>query len=127
MHPQGLCCPGCGAPKSNARIFRRSQRGLPDYRCHGCQRVYNLYSKTIFAGSRLTPAKIVMLLRGICKGESALALARELKLSRTTVHTYRQKIQQNGYASLEEEALPDERTETDEMFQNAGEKRSASS
>jgi transposase-like protein len=120
MHPGGLSCPGCGASKAVARIFRRSQRGFSDYRCNACQRVYNLYSGTIFAGSRLPPAKVVLLLRGICKGESSLALASELKLSRTTVHTYRQKVQQNGYAILEQGALADERTETDEMFQNAG-------
>lgn len=124
MHPQGLRCPGCSAEKTNARVFRRSKRGLPDYRCNACQCVYNLYSGTIFAGSRLAPAKAVLLLRGLCKGESSMTLASELKLSRTTVHSYRHKVQQNGYTMLPESALADERTETDEMFQNAGEKRS---
>ena len=127
MHPQGLRCSGCGAEKTGARVFRRSQRGLPDYRCNACQRVYNLYSGTIFAGSRLAPAKAVLLLRGICKGESSLALASELKLSRTTVHSYRQKVQQNGYEMLAETTLPDAWTETDEMFHNAGGKRSGAS
>lgn len=123
MHPQGLRCPGCTAPQTNARVFRHSKRGLLDHRCNSCQRVYNLYSGTIFAGSRLVPAKAVLLLRGICKGESSLALAAELKLSRTTVHTYRQKAQRNGYAMLEETALSDARTETDEMFQKRGGKK----
>lgn len=123
MHAQGLQCPNCGADKAQSRVFGGSKRGLLDYRCNSCQRVYNLYSGTIFAGSRLAPAKAVLLLRGICKGESSLALAAELKLSRTTVHTYRHKVQRNGYAMLDKTALPDARTETDEMFQNAGEKR----
>lgn len=127
LHVQGLSCPGCAEPKTKARVFRGSKRGLLDYRCNSCQRVYNLYSGTLFAGSCLRPAKVVLLLRGICKGESSLALAAELKLSRTTVHTYRRKVQQNGYALLEATALPDARTETDEMFQNAGEKRSTAS
>jgi len=100
-----------------------SKRGLPDYRCLSCQGVYNLYSGTVFAGGNLSPAKAVLLLRGICKGESSLALARELQLSRTTVHLYRQKIQQNAHDLLDKTALVDERTETDEMFANAGEKR----
>lgn len=123
MHPGGLHCPCCGLPKGRARIFRHSQRGLPDYRCLSCQRVYNLYSGTVFAGSPLPPGKAILLLRGICKGESSLALAGELQLSRTTVHSYRKKIQQNAYELLDKTALADERTETDEMFQNAGEKR----
>lgn len=127
MHPGGLHCPDCGLAKSHARVFRYSKRGLPDYRCLSCQRVYNLYSETVFAGGNLSPAKAVLLLRGICKGESSLALSRELNLSRTTVHLYRQKIQKNAHELLDKSALADERTETDEMFQNAGEKRSGAS
>ena len=123
FHPQGLCCPKCQEAKTKARVFRHSKRGLVDYRCNSCHQVYNLYSGTLFAGSPLSPAKVVLLLRGICKGESSLVLARELQLSRTTVHTYRKKVQQNAYTLLEQNALPDTRTETDEMFQNAGEKR----
>lgn len=123
MHAGGLHCPHCGSTKEQARIFRHSKRGFPDYRCLSCQGVYNLYSGTVFAGGNLSPAKAVLLLRGICKGESSLALARELQLSRTTVHLYRQKIQQNAHDLLDKTALVDERTETDEMFANAGEKR----
>jgi len=51
------------------------------------------------------------------------ALAEELGLSRQSVHTWRQRLQENGDRLLEESPLRDRRTETDEMFQNAGEKR----
>ncbi len=124
FHPDGLRCPSCGVPTAEARPFRSTQRGLLTYRCKRCHSAYNLYSGTLFANSLLPPAKVVLLLRGICKGESSAALAQELQLSRTSVHEWRQKIQHNGYAMRAQEALPDGHCETDEMFQNAGEKRS---
>ena len=123
FHPQGLRCPGCGASKQEAREFRRHKRGFVDYRCHHCQRTYNLYTGTLFAGSNLTPRCVVLLVRGICKGEPATVLAEELSLSRQCVHRWRKRLQANGYTRLSSRALPDAETETEEMFQNAGEKR----
>ena len=56
-----------------------------------------------------------------------MSLAEELGVSRTTVHELRKELQANARRLQPEEPLVDEHTETDEMFQNAGEKRSASS
>jgi transposase-like protein len=123
FHPKGLRCPGCGATREEAREFRRHKRGFVDYRCHNCQRTYNLYTGTLFAGSNLTPRRVVLLIRGICKGEPATVLAEELSLSRQCIHRWRKRLQANGYKMLSQQALPDHETETDEMFQNAGEKR----
>jgi transposase-like protein len=123
FHPKGLRCPGCEATREQAREFRRHKRGFVDYRCHTCQRTYNLYTGTIFAGSNLEPRRVVLLVRGICKGEPATVLAEELALSRQCVSRWRKRLQANGYAGLSAQALPDRDTETDEMFQNAGEKR----
>jgi hypothetical protein len=85
--------------------------------------VYNLYSGTMFAGCGLSARQAVLLIRGVCKGESSATLTEELGGCQSTVHLLRQKMQANGYMRLAEEALPDSDTETDEMFQNAGEKR----
>ena len=123
FHPNRLRCPGCGATTKSARQFRTLRRGLVDYRCQRCQSVYDLYTGTIFAGSKLDSRRVVLLLRGVCKGEPSAVLARELALSRRSVHKWRQRIQQNAYAMLSQTALRDSATETDEMFQNAGEKR----
>jgi transposase-like protein len=123
FHPNGLRCPGCKATTTQARLFRTRKRGLSDYRCQLCQRVYNLYTGTIFAGSNLDPRRVVLLLRGICKGEPATVLSQELSLSRLCVHRWRKRIQANAFAILSQAALADDNTETDEMFQNAGEKR----
>src|SRR4249920_58148 len=123
FHPEGLCCPGCRATREHAREFRRHKRGFVDYRCHACQRAYNLYTGTLFAGSNLEPRRVVLLVRGICKGEPAPVLAEELALSRQCVHRWRKRLQANAYEMLSPRPLPDGATETDEMFQNAGEKR----
>jgi transposase-like protein len=126
FHPQGLHCPQCKRGVEQARVFRYSKRGLADYRCKHCARVYNLYTGTVFAGCGLSTRQVVLLVRGVCKGESSTTLAEELGVWRSTVHLLRHKLQANAYELLPEGALGDDDTETDEMFQNAGEKRAAS-
>jgi transposase-like protein len=70
FHPKGLRCPGCGATTQQAREFRTHKRGFVDYRCHNCQRTYNLYTGTIFAGSNLEPRRVVLLVRSLCASAS---------------------------------------------------------
>ena len=123
FHPQGLCCPGCQASVEEARHFRKTQTsGLQVYRCKGCQSVYNLYSGTVFAGTQFRPSQVVLLLRGIRQGVSSSQLARELDITRQTVLSLRRKLQASAEKMQPQDALPDSETETDEMFQNAGEK-----
>lgn len=123
FHPQGLCCPGCQASVEEARHFRKTQTsGLQVYRCKGCQSVYNLYSGTVFAGTQFRPSQVVLLLRGISQGVSSSQLARELDITRQTVLSLRRKLQASAEKMQPQDALPDSETETDEMFQNAGEK-----
>ena len=122
FHKDTLSCPHCGKRVEEARVFRTTRRSqLTVYRCP-CGGVYNLYSGMLFERTQLRPAQAVLLLRGICKGQSTASLARELALSRQTVHTLRHKIQANAQTLQPEEPLSDTCTETDEMFQNAGEK-----
>ena len=123
FHPQGFGCPHCQSGVEQARVFRRSKRGLLDYRGKPCDRVYNLYTGTVFAGCGLSARQAVLLVRGVCKGESSPTLAAELGVCRSTVHLLRQKLHANGYPLLAEGAVPDTETETDELVQKAGEKR----
>jgi len=124
FHPHGLKCPHCQASIKNARIFRKLQRSkLTVYRCAKCAGVYTLYSGTVFAGTHLRPAQAILLLRGVCKGEPSATIAREIKLDRKTVHELRQALQANAERLQPITPLKDQRTETDELFQNAGEKR----
>jgi transposase-like protein len=124
FHPEGLACPHCNASAAEARAFRTTKKSqVTVYRCKDCQGVYTLYSGTVFAGKHFRPAQVVLLLRGVCKGQPAAEMAREIGVSRQTVHEMRKLIHTNAEAMQPESRLPDARTETDEMFQNAGEKR----
>ena len=86
FHPEGLKCPHCGAGVMEARPFRQTtQSQLTVHRCLQCQGIYNLYSGTVFQQKQLRPAQAVLLLRGVCKGESSAQIAREIGLTRQTV------------------------------------------
>ena len=123
FHPEGLHCPHCGADVKEARLFGRTRRShLQIYRCLSCEGVYNLYSGTVFQQKQLTPPQAVLLLRGVCQGVPSAKLARELGLDRQTVMSLRRVLQSHAEAMQPRSALPDTHTETDEMFQNAGEK-----
>ncbi len=123
FHPNGLKCPSCGKGVKRARRFGQTKRSkVTVYRCRDCQTVYTVYSSTVFANKHLRPAQVVLLLRGICKGESTAGLARELALSYDSVHHLRQRIQARALELQPDTPLPDAVTETDEMYQNAGEK-----
>jgi hypothetical protein len=67
--------------------------------------------------------QVVMLMRGICKGETTAKLSAELRVGYKTLLTLRHEIQANAEKAQPETPLVDEHSETDEMFQNAGEKR----
>ena len=124
FHPEGLKCPRCQASVEQAHRFRRTRRSqLTVYRCNRCAKTYNLYSGTVFQQRHLTPQQVVLLLRGILKGEPSTVLAAELGLNYITVLELRRDLQDQAQQMQPNTPLPDEQTETDEMFQNAGEKR----
>lgn len=124
FHPDGFGCPHCQADRSRARLFRTNRGScLPVYRCLECQGVYTLYSGTIFEGCQLLPSQVVLLLRGVMAGQSSAQLARELELTEKTVLKWRHRLQAQAEAIQPNTPLPDRATESDEMFQNAGEKK----
>ncbi len=124
FHPTGLQCPHCHAPRGAARLFRiTTGSGLPVYRCHRCQGIYHLYSGTVFAGSHLVPEHVVLIVRGVLQGQPTAQLARDIGLTEKTVLKWRHRLQARAEALQPETPLPDRATESDEMFQNAGEKR----
>src|SRR5918998_6096261 len=124
LHPHGLTCPHCG--HAERRLFRQ-QHHFPTYRCRACDGYYTLLSGTLFAKTRQRPATLVLLLRGIAKGEPTARLARELGVSRKQLHTLRQRIQANLNATAPTDAMAGTAFEADELYQNAGEKKYATS
>src|SRR4029450_4371657 len=92
LHPDGLHCPRCG--RTARRLFR-AQGHFPAYRCRVCDGYYTLLTGTVFEKTRQRPGTLVLLLRGVAKGEPTARLARELGPSRKQLHTLRQRIQAN--------------------------------
>ncbi len=124
LHPQGFVCPHCGS--ADRRCFRR-QASVDAYRCQACDGYYTLLTGTVFEATRQRPATVVLLLRGIAKGEPTARLARELHLSRQTVHTLRHRIQLNLNDSAPTDTMAGQTFEVDESYQNAGDKRHSAS
>lgn len=128
FHPKGLQCPKCRKGIAQSRKFRYTQTSkLEVHRCKHCGTIYNLYTGTVFQGSQWTPMQVVLLMRGLCKGETTRELAAELQLNYKTVLTMRHRVQANAELEQPTTALPDRHSETDEMFQNAGKKRRTAS
>jgi DNA-binding CsgD family transcriptional regulator len=97
--------------------------GLTVYRCLRCDGIYHLYSGTVFAESQLTPQQVVLLLQGVLQGQSNRQIGREIDLTEKTVRKWRRRLQAQAEALQADNPLPDLETESDELFQNAGEKR----
>lgn len=124
FHPAGLKCPGCKSSVERANVFRVTRKSeLKVYRCKNCQSIYNLYTGTVFEQRQLRPQQAVLLMRGVLKGEPSDVLARELELNYVTVLQLRRKLQDNARILQSEEPILDFEAESDELFQNAGEKR----
>jgi len=124
LHPEGVKCPKCGADQ---RRLAQQNQSWPAWRCKACDHYHTLLSGTVFEKTRQPPSKIVLLLRGIAKGESTARLSRELGIGRVRVNELRQQIQRNLLESRPKEPLPDDVLEADELYQNAGEKKRAAS
>ncbi len=122
LHPEGLVCPHCGS--AERRLFRE-QGAFPAYRCLVCDGYYTLLSNTVFEKTHQRPATLVLLLRGIAKGESSARLSRELGIGRKRVMELRRAIQNNLYETLPTAVMDGQTFEADEVYQNAGEKRPA--
>jgi transposase-like protein len=124
LHPQGMTCPHCGS--GTRRLFRAQEHFLA-YRCRACDGYYTLLTGTVFAKTRQRPATLVLLLRGVAKGEPTARLARELGLSRKQLHTLRRRIQTKLNDTAPTETMAGTVFEADELYQNAGEKKHAAS
>ena len=122
LHPDGFVCPHCGS--AERRLFRE-QRHFPAYRCRTCDGYYTLLSGTAFEKTRQSAATLVLLLRGISKGESTAMLARELAMSRQNLGPLRKRVMQNLDDTAPIDMMEGPAFEADEVYLNAGEKKYA--
>ncbi len=123
LHPAGLICPHCQSPR---RRLARHNQYYDSYRCRACERYYSPYTGTLFAKTRQPASKLVLLLRGVAKGEPTHKLAAELALNYGWVLELRHRIQTQMLSGLPTEPMKGRTFEIDELYQNAGEKRGPS-
>lgn len=120
LHEGHLCCPGCKGINYRKHHSRRAP--VLQYFCRDCGRYFNIFTGTVFQRGQYPCSKIVMILRGVAKGESTAGLSRELKVDRANLLYLRHELQGNALHNRASAPLPDAETESDEMYQNAGEK-----
>jgi transposase-like protein len=120
LHPTGFVCPHCGS--AERRLFRQ-QGSFPAERCRRCEGYYTLLTGTAFAKTRQSATALVLLLRGVAKGESTARLARELALSRQQLGKLRKRIMSNLNDTAPTDLMAGTAFEADEVYQNAGEKK----
>lgn len=121
LHPDGLKCPRCG---STERRVAQHNGPWTAYRCRLCDRYHTILTGTVFEKTRQSPSKVVLILRGIAQGQPTARLGRELGIGRQRMHEIRKQVQSNLHYTLPRTPMDtDEVLETDELYQNAGEKR----
>lgn len=117
LYPEGWACPQCRS--TDRQAFRPAQK-FPAYRCGACRQYYTLLSGTAFAKTHQIPSTLVMLLRGVLRGEPSAQLSRELDLSYRQTLTLRHRLQHNVADSAPSETVTGTELEADELYQNAG-------
>jgi len=122
LYPEGLQCPNDHPLPPDQAPHGRSREPVFEYRCRVCGAVYNLFTGTIWSGTRYSCATIVLIMRGIVQGTPTEHLAEELGIDRSHLLELRHQVQEMAMLCLPSSPLSDTQTESDEMYQNAGEK-----
>lgn len=122
LHPDGMKCPNGHPLPQNQAPHDVKRAPVVNYRCRTCGCVYNLFSGTVWSGTHYDCATIVLMMRGVSQGVPTMQLADELERDYGTLLERRHRIQELALENRPTEALPDQETEADELFQNAGEK-----
>ncbi len=120
FHGGQLCCPGCGGADYHAH--QNSRRPVIQYRCDICGAFFNIFTATGFKATKWACSRVVTVPGGFLKGESTNSIAKEHGLSCPNLLYLRHRLMENAHFKREATLLPDRVTESDEVFQNAGEK-----
>lgn len=122
LHPEGLKCPRCKKSVEESGVHRRDRAPVLYYRCP-CGRIYNAFAETEWQGTHYPCSVIISILRGIVQGVPTKHLAEELGIDRSQLLKRRHRLQARALKNLSQEVLQGNIFESDEMYQNAGEKR----
>lgn len=124
LHPQGLHCPDGHSLAEHQKPHKFRKNGLPCHRCCTCGKVFNIFTDTILQHIHYDCITIVLMLRGFAKGETTQMLSKELKVSYNALLDWRHRLQEFSFENRDVSQLTDKEIESDEVFQNAGEKGS---
>lgn len=122
LHPNGMACPNGHPLPPDQAPHDRKRAPICKYRCRICGAVFNLFTGTIWSGTRHSCTIIVMILRGFAQGVPTKQLAEELGLDYSKLLKRRHQIQRLALENKPTDPLSDDQTEADELYQNAGEK-----
>jgi len=122
FHPKGFHCP-CGTRlEGSQKVHKYRKNKLPCYKCKHCGKVFNLFTGTVFSGVHYNCITIVLMLRGFAQGKTTMHLCKELSVSYNSLLEWRHRLQELAFENRSIAPLPDAAVESDEVFQNAGEK-----
>lgn len=122
LHPQGLKCV-CDEPLAEGQFpHKKRANKLPCFKCKNCGKVFNLFTTTIFKGIHYNCIIIVLMLRGFAQGKTTQHLSKELSVSYNSLLDWRHKLQEYAFENRDVSTLTDTEIESDEVFQNAGQK-----
>jgi transposase-like protein len=92
-HPEGRQCPRGPRLPEGQQPHGRHREPVVDYRCRECGAVFNLFTGTVWSGSRYTCGQIVLILRGVAQGVPTQHLAEELGSDRSQLLERRPEMQ----------------------------------
>lgn len=121
LHPNGLHCPACRVSVGHSKVHRRDRAPVLYFRCL-CGRIYNALTGTDWQGNHHKCSIIIYILRGFAQGVPTLHIAQEVGIDRKHLLVRRHTIQGYAAQACPREPLTDDVVESDEMYQNAGEK-----
>jgi hypothetical protein len=124
LQANGFVCPHCSSPER--RMFR-PQGHCPASRCRACDGYSTRLTGPLVEKTRQRPATLVLLRRGMAKGEATARLSRELGVSRQPLHTLRQRIQAKLHDTAPSTMMAGPAFEADALYHNAEEKQHAPS
>jgi len=91
--PTGLSCPQNHPLPPTQSPHDRTKTPILDYKCRTCGKVYNLFTNTVWRGTRYPCSKILLIMRGLLKDESTTQIARALHIDRAHLSKRRQALQ----------------------------------
>jgi len=94
LYPEGLKCPEGHLLPPGQAPHDRHRDPIFDYKCRCCGRVFNIFTGTVWNGTRYSCRKIVLILRGIMEGVPVVRLAVQLHIDRSHLQRRRRAIEQ---------------------------------